>query len=874
MRLVLWNSQERVDLPDMQASETSHLGEHRRLVRGLLIGPNGASFDNYLVRGFAVEASAVPDDNIHVKLDPGGANPRSVAIGRDADFPDAYGTIVGGNDDQGNLEGNADYPLPFTGQPNGTYTVYMRFLFTDGSNDNRAQWNPGLNTESVVAMNTQRLPSIELSLNPAGPSDGWIPLADVAWGGATIVAGNITDVRSFVFEGSSPYQQATQTGSGGMADFSRSSARGTNGVNEVYPVLRALGRQIQDLKGQDDSGNFNWWNRPAKPYDPAAALTAGHTKSLRTVETVTYTVGDGVDFFGDFNGVDGLDDCLAHIEASISATTATQTKYVVLLRANGDAYFNLGTYDFGALGAHISLIGQGAYPAGSPVLEQVVINPTTTDDTPSLECSSTGSTLRLENLVFDPFGAATPLGRVYADWAGRVEVTNCTLRGATAATASSTTARAITAGTFAFRDALFLGLYALGSGRMQDCEFRTATAFFLKSGVDGPTGIHAVGCKFSPSQDFAISNAAVVLQSAHDAHFTDCTFQQDYTLATGSSRDLVKIITGFLQAAPSDIWFTGCRFYHYGNTAGAVDGGANTTNGTGWMLFVTTADRVHVTGCALAGGIADTRGSTDAGAIYLASSSQLQIRGNNFYGFKYRYDLVNARCDVIKTDGSCGFLVIEGNTFQSLQTPTSGANTGDKLVWVALADDGVRIAGNSFTASTVAYSVIMIELADTVCDRTTIANNSFQSIDTPEHVVDLGLQNDYCVISGNAFDVDDCDCVIGGSQNAHVSVAGNTFVAAAGTTVVSVTGSYCAVTGNTFELGSTGLDGIFVGGNSRSTVTGNTGRYTTTPGRFIVSTGGTADVIIGNASNGDVDSAAPTTGYNEAQDVNNIGSYV
>ena len=101
MRIVFWHPQERVDVPDMVASNFLVLGEFRRTIRETLLGAE----ENRILRGFAVEASAVPDALITVKLDDAGT--LSTAIGSESVGSHInFGQLMGGQDDNANLEGN------------------------------------------------------------------------------------------------------------------------------------------------------------------------------------------------------------------------------------------------------------------------------------------------------------------------------------------------------------------------------------------------------------------------------------------------------------------------------------------------------------------------------------------------------------------------------------------------------------------------------------------------------------------------------------------------------------------------------------------------------------------------------------------------
>jgi len=312
MRIVRWHPQERVDKPDLDAMSYLKLGEFRRTLRALVQGE-----DQFVITGFAVEPSAVPDTFIRVRLQPPGTE-RASALGSELTSAGLdKGQLIGDRDSSFFHEGAAQQTYDFAIQPIGSYTVEMRFVYADAVNDNRAFWNAGGAIEFISNVQTRTTPTWVLQVVAGAPSGGvWIPLATVAWNGAIVNAGDITDLRAFTWEGTAPFQQATQTGSGGVEDFPRATTRGAQatGLHRLRKFARGVLRQIQDIKGQDDAGQFNWFSRIFSPFDPADALGA-QTKTMRTIDTVTYTVGDGVSTFGDFNGATGLDACLAHIDS-------------------------------------------------------------------------------------------------------------------------------------------------------------------------------------------------------------------------------------------------------------------------------------------------------------------------------------------------------------------------------------------------------------------------------------------------------------------------------------------------------------------------------------------------------------------------------
>lgn len=333
MRIVQWASEERVDVPDITAMSFLALGEFRRNLRALIVGESA----NYIVRGFAAIPATIPDTTVTIKLDPGGGNPLSVALGAENTGAVDYGQLIGDKDSNGATEGNAQQVLDFTGQPNGTYTVQIRFAYASGANDNRAFWNPGTDVEFIAPTDTRFLPTWEARFS-GSPSGEWINLASVVWGGATIVAGNITDLRQFAFEGTTPFQSGTQTGPGSISDFDRNVDRTLLSVerNEVYKALRGLARQVQDLKGPSDAGQWDWFSHIYKTYDPNAALTLGRTKSLRSIDTLTLTCADGVAEWGDFNGSTAVDDALTFISGFSGAQCPNRIDIVI--KGSGSAF--------------------------------------------------------------------------------------------------------------------------------------------------------------------------------------------------------------------------------------------------------------------------------------------------------------------------------------------------------------------------------------------------------------------------------------------------------------------------------------------------------------------------------------------------------
>lgn len=316
MEHVRFETNERVDVPDAQAMGFLPVYEFRRVVRGLMLGEP----ENKIINGFRVTPTGTPNAFVTVTLDPGGGGWLSHALGSEiiSGYVDR-GQLVGGGTSNG-LGGNATYPVDFTGAPVGNYIVEMRFTLIPGKVDNRVFLNPMTKTEATDTTETRWVPALEVRrIGGTTPTGGgqWFPLAQIAWGGTSITAGNIIDRRVFAAEGSflAGYQRNGWGATGGIPDFNRGVDRSNLGVNALFPLARALMRQVQDIKGRT-GGLLDWFSRATAPMRVGfGQLTnADQVKGLaENSETCVFTVGDGVTEWGDFSGVTGLQSCLDHI---------------------------------------------------------------------------------------------------------------------------------------------------------------------------------------------------------------------------------------------------------------------------------------------------------------------------------------------------------------------------------------------------------------------------------------------------------------------------------------------------------------------------------------------------------------------------------
>jgi hypothetical protein len=411
MKIVRTEPNERVDLSDFQAISFLLKGEFNRYVRTLLSGPTSAVFFASVIRGFV---PSLVGNVVTVKFDLlGDGSSLSAALATHVHTTSAgqvfsdQGQVLGDRDYDGTPEGTAERTIDFTGRAAGSYSIFVRYTLATGDTDNRAFWNPVSNTDFVQSIETRFVPTWEMidtlfPNNPPVPLDQWLVIASVTVDGTGNVIA-MQDVRRFLLEGST-FDFATQATS--TLDFDRSSARKDVGINHVIPMLRALMQQVMDLKGQDSSGNWNWYARPI-PIGPTAFGLSNSTKSLRSLDIITFTVGDGITEWGDFNGVLGLESALRYI-ADTPATFGSSKRYRILLKSKDISFsFQITTAPVFANGESIEIVGVvGGFLATRGQIA-ILIDLATPVMGIQLAPFATQGTLHLENLSIN-VSATTP----------------------------------------------------------------------------------------------------------------------------------------------------------------------------------------------------------------------------------------------------------------------------------------------------------------------------------------------------------------------------------------------------------------------------------------------------------------------------------
>lgn len=849
MRIVKWTPQERVDIPDITGMGFLVLGEFRRMTRGAILGEDA----NSLIRGFKVEPAGVPDSTIIVKLDDGGV--LSFAYG--AELIGArtdYGQLIGGDNSDGNTEGNAQQSLDFTGQPAATYTVKMRFAYTDGANDNRAFWNETGNTEFISAIDTRHLPQYEISLAGAGPE--WIDLADVVWDTVSIDAGDITDLRAWAFEGDSPWQQTTKLGSGGMPDISRSSSRHDTDLNALYPAMRGLARQIQDIKGADDAGNWNWWNDPYLPLDPNSTLTRDQTTSLRSLRTVHYTIGDGVGTQGDFNGYglgEGLDACLSHIETNQTNMRGHIIIQILVNPATGataDVPFQIGNYVF-TNEIVVEIRGGGGLTNDTNDWQYY--------RTPIL-CAGTLTTYALDFSGFPRLGCILK-DLIFLDTGGETKVCNFTQTGGkfyiercTFHTLGSTTNLTCRFGPYNgyIRDTQFYGGYVEARGQSLQEYTAYENVLFYGTPLEVTTNTqYFSNCTFRHGH--ATVKELVIIESAEDVEFDHCEFTSAGTTALSGNQLDIRA-TGF--DAAENIKVTNCRFdmSQTGNAPHEPGAGANGADGTGWCIAYDGTGFTDYRSIQIANCVFEYDHCSDAGCISLLECDSASIANCDFFDMGVSPGVTNPTCEVISVRAAGLDLEsrtrIIGNAFYDWQT---GQDTEEKRCIFIDDVNHVIISGNSFVGH------------PTQTGNTAIWN----------------LGGNHCAITGNVFRENIDGHAIYASGGGRGAISGNMFDKCDGAVYLTSSADEWTITGNNvfgdFITPTGAVFGIFETQGTHTCLSGNgVHQYN---GTFAAIWFGAANcVVIGNqCHDGDIDAngqSGTSRGFNYASDVNFTNNYI
>lgn len=874
MRLVRWESQERVDLPDMTALSFLVLGEFRRTMREFIVGLPVGGNEKFIIRGFEVEPSAVPDTRIRVRADDGVADRLGAAILAEnlGSFTED-GQLVGGTDSAGALEGQAQQIIDFTGQPAATYIVEVRFTYGQGANDNRAFWNPGVNSEFIASMDTRHEPQWQIQIVGAATGGEWLPIGSVVWDGVgPITTSEITDTRPFVFEGTAgSFEEAAQTTASTSApDFSRLATRGvkTVTVDTIVKMCQALARQVRDLKGADDNNMWNWWNYPFKPLDPTDLLTAGQTKNLRSVDTVTFTVGDGATAWGDFNGATGLQDCLDHIVAIPAANRPGRIR-IVLKTDDPNAFtwtITDTTYVFSTASnfTAVEIIGGGADGSGTGTARAEV----SVSIAASAQTVFAASEFVLRNVQFTLTGAGTT-NRFFT--AERMHIENSRILGDTATNAEFTLRMIddrrtriinsqIEGRVLIYRDGASPGgtlhdsqeVSLFANSEFTECQIRTSPT---AAGDHSMGSLSIVDCRIvgRAAAPYTGSPACVYLQGAQNVLVEGCRITHHADEDGIRAENYVGSVNTM---PPFHVVIRRNVVLMDGTATHASGAGTNGANGTGWNVYCEDALDVEIDNNEF-GGIQ----FVDAGCVGLVDPQWFSVNRNLMRGLEHT-NAASARVTGIFVDTTNAntnrFCEITNNRITAF---AGGATTRDYRgirmddVFGCLVSGNNIDGGGSIMSATDAGCLVMID-----CQHVRVMGNFFSEWNTDQtqsRTVRIQGLSSYLSFVGNTFNNNGGYSINAEGTAANFMTFGSNIVRSAnanneGFSLDPATAATnCTFVGNTFDFSAT-ADAIHIGGSNGFTLMGNSSdlgeiRRTGTP------TG---------------------AGYNETQDTNDVAGYV
>lgn len=255
---VRFEANERVDLPDFKAVQDNARSDVRAALRYLLFGATANGERALLLGGWQVEATS--PESAQVDVHPGAA----VLIEKLEDGSLEYGVIAG-------WETATAQQADLTGLPAGTVGIYVRFHHAAGVSGNRLFWNSDTAQEEVQAIDTRYVANWSVQAAAASPGSEWVQIAEVAWSGGTVAAGDITHKRNLFFEGDEGAATPFENAWGDGAD-DRSDDRGQHGVKDLHTWVQAVRRQLQDIIGEG-----GWYK--AVPVDLATARAHVDTTS-------------------------------------------------------------------------------------------------------------------------------------------------------------------------------------------------------------------------------------------------------------------------------------------------------------------------------------------------------------------------------------------------------------------------------------------------------------------------------------------------------------------------------------------------------------------------------------------------------------------
>lgn len=235
-------SNERIDLTDFDdLIHGLRVDGQRELPDNFLTSPDSAVSRSWVIDGFEIDNPAA--SQVRVTLG------RAILPYRVAGEI-KYGMLA--------VDGDAEKIIDIAAYAAGTYGIYLRFNFADGTEQSRVFWDASATAEFAQTIETRRIATWEMRIESGAPGADWFQIGEVDQATMTI-----TDQRLLYFEGNpdgvTAYESgwSSDGGTGGAAT-DRNADRGIYGVKDLQRFTAAMRQCLEDIKGR---GLRRWWER-------------------------------------------------------------------------------------------------------------------------------------------------------------------------------------------------------------------------------------------------------------------------------------------------------------------------------------------------------------------------------------------------------------------------------------------------------------------------------------------------------------------------------------------------------------------------------------------------------------------------------------
>lgn len=227
--LVFFTANERVDLPDFNATQNNSRSDTRAQTQGLLFGNTTT---DRILSGWEMSISGVATLVVQ----------RGAAVGSEqlADGSIEFGVVHSD-------VGPATQQVDLSALPAGDYAAFIRYAQVLGNPGSRVFWNADTNSETVENQATRKVAGWEVLVAPttSPPSAPWQLLGGFTWNGASITTGDLTPARHFFFEGQEFLSYPLEWGTG----LDRDADRSANGVRTLHQFAQAMRTQLEGILG-------------------------------------------------------------------------------------------------------------------------------------------------------------------------------------------------------------------------------------------------------------------------------------------------------------------------------------------------------------------------------------------------------------------------------------------------------------------------------------------------------------------------------------------------------------------------------------------------------------------------------------------------